>query len=74
MDTAYLKGRLAASVELVNAASSTCARRAHEGMVSGYRALLTKRRSTEPLKDEAVVTERELESWADDGGPDAPAQ
>ena len=38
--------------------------------MSGYRALLIKRCSVaEPSRPDAMVTEHELESCADDGGP-----
>ncbi len=37
---AYFESRLTASMDMMNATSDPCARKAHEGLVKGYRALV----------------------------------
>jgi hypothetical protein len=69
MDITYFEKRLAVSIALMNAATDPGARRAHRGMVDGYRALARGM----PKKVAPPWPERDirdaLDSWANDGGP-----
>jgi hypothetical protein len=59
---------------MLDVATRTCADNAHEGMVSDDRVQPGKRRSTvEPINPGAMFTERELDTWLDDGGRGWPA-
>jgi hypothetical protein len=72
MNATYFERRLKASIAMFNAATDSCARVAHRGLVEGYRKLVlasqvkTERRSaTLPA---GSISYRALSRWADDGG------
>lgn len=74
MENALPNRRSVTSIDMLDVATITCADNTHKGMISDDRAQLSKPRSTaEPMKPDAVVTERELENWVDDGGRGWPA-
>lgn len=74
MKNAFPNRPLVTSIEMLDVATSTCADNIHEGKVSDDRAQLGRCRSTvEPINPDAVITERELENWVDDGGRGWPA-